>query len=339
VATLRTRTVKSSGGDYTSLAAAEAGEQGDIVSSDEQVDIECYASAAGDSSQVTINGWTTDATHYLRIVCPAGERHAGVWDAAKYYLGVTTSGAPGGALTNFENYTRVEFLQIRNLRSSPPEYNDCVYSDCVGAFLNGLILRDGYRGCTFENGAGRGNRLRNVLAYGGSRAGAIISGSSSGYDEADNCTLIGGTYGLDTLASVNYPRARNVYAHGSTSGYGASAGGLVTKTNCAASDTSATNNSGGGGATNCVDSVAHNTTQFTNVTGGSEDYRLPAGSGLIDVGLDLSGTFTTDIVGETRGATWDIGADEYVAGGAVGHPTWKRFGGVAFAARGNPGVW
>jgi len=335
VPTVRTVTVKSASGDYTSLAAAEAGEQADLVSLDRQLDIECYASAAGDSTQVTINGWTTDATRYIRVVCPSGERHAGTWDAAKYHLSVTTSGSPGGCITVREDYTRVEYLQVRNLRGSPPEFNDCVYADGgVSVRFDSLILRDGYRGFSFETGGHVNSVARNCVAYGNSRAGGLIRGTAAGSATADNCTLIGGLYGLESTASAIYPIARNVYAHGSSQGFGASAGGVVAKTNCMSSDTTATNNSGGGGATNCTNSVAHNTTQFTNVTGGSENYLLPSGSALIDAGTDLSATFTNDIDGTVRpqNSVYDVGADERAAGGGGAVATFVVGGGAAGAS-------
>ena len=63
------------------------------------------------------------------------------------------------------------------------------------------------------------------------------------------------------------------------------------------------------------DPVAYSTANFTNVTSGSENLHLAAGSALIDAGTDLSITFTTDIDGETRQTgvnLWDIGADEYI---------------------------
>jgi hypothetical protein len=56
--------------------------------------------------------------------------------------------------------------------------------------------------------------------------------------------------------------------------------------------------------------------QWVNLGVGTEDLHLKEGSDAIDVGTDLSATFTDDIDGVTRSGTWDIGADEYVA--AVG---------------------
>jgi hypothetical protein len=60
--------------------------------------------------------------------------------------------------------------------------------------------------------------------------------------------------------------------------------------------------------------VAFTADTFVNVTSGSEDYNLAAASDLIDAGTS-SGTPTTDAYGRTR-STNDIGASEYVAGGA-----------------------
>jgi hypothetical protein len=72
-----------------------------------------------------------------------------------------------------------------------------------------------------------------------------------------------------------------------------------------------------------LQSIAYNTDTFVNVTGGSEDFHLAADglSPLQGTGTDTSGdaapmNFTTDIDGDTRDATWDIGADA-AAGGAA----------------------
>jgi hypothetical protein len=64
--------------------------------------------------------------------------------------------------------------------------------------------------------------------------------------------------------------------------------------------------------------VAYSTSSgayFTSVTAGSENLHIGASSALKNVGTDRSAAFTTDIDGQTRSGTWDIGADEYVAAG------------------------
>ena len=60
--------------------------------------------------------------------------------------------------------------------------------------------------------------------------------------------------------------------------------------------------------------------QFVNIGSGTEDLHLKEGADCIDAAVDLSGTFTTDVDGDTRVAPWDVGADEYsVAGGIDRH--------------------
>lgn len=318
--TVDTKTVKSSGGNYTTAVAAEAGEQGDFVSLDIVKKIELYASAKGsDSSQLNIDGSTTDATRYWIWTCPPGERHAGVWDTNKHYFEFSYSASGGGIIRNQDDFTVLEFLQVRNTNGSAAEFNNCIYCDNK-VTINSCITRGGYQGLSALTNP---STVRNCLCYGAVAVGAYVSTSGASPSSIENCTLIGGTAGLSFSSSVVYGFAKNVYAHGGTRGIGSSAsgggmpGGVVTKTNVTTSDTTATGNSGGGGATNCTNSIAHDTSNFTNVTSGSEDYRLPVGSALIDDGVDLSGTFTLDIAGNTRGATFDVGAFEYVAGGSI----------------------
>ncbi len=70
----------------------------------------CYGDGADDTTQTTINGWTTDPTHYIRIYTPylpsevgVSQRHKGVWDATKYVIRSTYAPidiGDGGAGTN-----------------------------------------------------------------------------------------------------------------------------------------------------------------------------------------------------------------------------------------------
>jgi len=70
-----------------------------------------------------------------------------------------------------------------------------------------------------------------------------------------------------------------------------------------------------GGAGNLVNKAASN--QFVSLAGDSEDFHLKSDADCIDAGTSISGEFTTDIDGQTRSGTWDVGADEYIAPGGV----------------------
>lgn len=298
--TVRTVTVKSSGGDYSSLSSAEAGEQGDLVSLDRQLDIECYSMS--DTAAVTVNGWTTDATRYVRIFTPSAERHDGKWNTSKYRLELNA--AYVAPLTLNEAYTRVEGLQIKQTGVSGATVqmcDECVLDACI--VWSSSSTSGGLN--TANVAAAAACRLQNsvVMGAGGS------TGVSGGYNRAmnaDNCTISGWANGY-SVSGAGGSAARNCYS-GNNTGSDYSGGTLTT---CASEDLTGTSG---------LRSIAYSTANFVSVTGGSEDFHLVSGSALIDVGTDLSATFTTDIDGATRSGTWDIGADEYAGAAATKAP-------------------
>jgi hypothetical protein len=327
-----TRTVKSAGGDYSSLSAWEAGEQANLTGAGPAV-AECYAFA--DTANVVVNGWTTTAADYVQIVAAAGEGHAGVWDAGKYTLSV--GAVTTIALTVNEDFVRVEGIQIEHTHATSASRRPGVSVSGTAAAassdvrLDRLLIRNAGQGGVATSGnvsVGSGKvTLRNCVLYGGQSNGLYsLFTTNAPTVNADNCTFAGNaSHGANRNNGT--VTLRNCYAGANvTDDYT----GTITRTTCAHSTATVFAGS--------TASVAHSTATFVSVTGGSEDYHLVTGSALVDAGTDLSGDFTVDVDGATRSAPWDIGADEF-AGAAGGHPTWKRFGGVAFAARGNPGVW
>ena len=109
MATTRTRTVKPSGGDYTTLSAWEAGEQADLPSLDEIRQAECYAMQ--DTTAVTIDGWTTDATRYIRIFAAPGAEARVPYDTTNAYR-LEVTDVNGMVLVN-EAFVRIERLQFK----------------------------------------------------------------------------------------------------------------------------------------------------------------------------------------------------------------------------------
>lgn len=93
------------GGNYTSLAAAEAGLQRNLVSNDQSVHILCEQGT--DTSAVTIAGWTTDSTHFIHIYTPGAQ--VAVWDSNRYTLSVTDA----DAITIGNHWVTIQRLQIR----------------------------------------------------------------------------------------------------------------------------------------------------------------------------------------------------------------------------------
>ena len=93
------------GGNYTSLSAAEAGLQRNLVSNDQTMHILCEQGV--DTTAVTIAGWTTDNSHYLHIYTQAAQ--PAVWDDNRYTLSVTDN----DAINIQQNYCSVQRLQIQ----------------------------------------------------------------------------------------------------------------------------------------------------------------------------------------------------------------------------------
>lgn len=316
MATLRTVTVKPSGGDYSSAFAAEAGEQANLVSLDRQLDIECYSMndlSGGGADGLTFDGWTTDATRYIRLYAPSAERHDGKWHTGKYIL--RNTGDYRACLRINEEFVRVVGIQIHQNQSA--NHVQAVWVS-PGAASGVLIDSCIVKGATGSGSAGAGVyhggytlTVRNTVIYGNATTG-IYSEYAVGAPvlTVENCTVIGGSgYGIQTDSSQT---VRNTYCHGTTDAYS----GAQTRTTCAHS--SATSFTGS------TASVAHSTANFTNVTATTEDYHLVSGSALINAGTDLSGTFTTDIDGATRTGTWDIGADEFAGAATKAPPAFRR---------------
>lgn len=311
--TVRTVTVKSSGGDYASLSSALAGEAANLVSLDRQTDIECHA-FIDTTANISISGWTTDATRYLRIYAAEGQGHSGIFDTSKYLL---RSALAVNGITISEDYVRIEGIQIHlthpgtdpfgagsciqisgtsNAANSDIRIERCIIRD--GATEDGTLTSGIFCGC------GR-TTVRNTLIYG-------TGGASSGHNGiraeqftnaptvvCENCTIVD-TTGCAVQQINGTVTLTNCYSGGhSTNAYS----GTMTRTTCA-HDT-ATVFSGS------TASIAYSTANFVNVTSGSEDLHLIVGASatLLTGGTDLSGTFTIDIDGDTRSSPWTIGMD------------------------------
>jgi hypothetical protein len=319
----KTVTVKLSGGTYTTLALAIAGElvaNANLVTMEGilTISIEGDWSGTPDTAAVNVDGFTTSAVYYVNIRTDTANRPTGKWDTTRYIL----QQADATVLQINDNYVRINGLQIA---CTTPTGNDRILIQ-VGNLANGANLicisnciLKGHAHATYNQrgiqiGGDYANaNIWNCLVYNfGTIAGDYGIQLNAGGTVAEkiySCTVIGGQYGIYHGAGI--VTCKNCYAGGAgTADYQ----GSPTLTTCASED-----NTGTAG----LQEIIVNTTNFVNISAGTEDFRLPSGSGLIDVGTDTSGEsspldFTDDIAGDIRDASWDIGADEYkAAGGGV----------------------
>lgn len=277
------------------MSAFEAGEQRNLVTADEIAVAECYSMQ--DTAVAVFNGWTTDATRYIRIYTLTSERHDGKYNTSKYRLEIPEQNV-AAALEIRENYVRVDGLQI-TIESAA--------ENIIAIYVSGLSAANDIR---ISN-----NILKGVLSDTASACYGVLSDDADAiikiwnniaYDWIIGTRLIVGFFLFNGSTSDLY----NNTAHNCRFGYYQSSG-TVNATNC--------------GAANCDTGFFGTINQTTNSTStptfedeGADDFHLASGDTTWkDQGTDDpgSGLFSDDIDGETRVSTWDIGADEFVAVG------------------------
>lgn len=284
------KTIAPSGGDYTSLEACMNANEQNLVTADKYFDVEISGTwSSADTTAVTIHNYTTDATRYINIYTTGAARHDGKYNTGKYRIEINSSYGACIGIDTGGTY-RIDGIQFKNSAADTGDNrgisivgNNTLWISNVIGYANKTTIRiwtfDGnyriWNSVLFSNTGECITNLANLRVY----SSALIVNS--------------------TGSSISSGTLKNVYSTKFNGG---------TKTTCASADTS--------GSTG-LQNIPYDTTTFTNVTSGSEDLHLVAGSDLIDAGTNTSGDaspmdFTTDIDGETRSGTWDIGASEFV---------------------------
>jgi hypothetical protein len=302
------------GARYASLQAAVTGEvaaAGNLVSSSTVLSIECslFAGDAADTTACTINGFTTDATHYVIVYAAPTSRHAGKWSDTEYRLSV----ANASALTISDDYVRLDGLQVEvsasNANSQQPISIATISATNNDIRLLNVIARS-HANATFFSVVFAGNdadvNLTIINSVFHSRAGngsdRVFSGSWASLFMY-NCTLYGGAQAFRQVAGTS--TLTNVVAVTAAGTDYLISAGTMTATYCVSRDTTV------GAGTGNIPSTSIASMLFTDAA--NTDFHIGSGSSLQDVGTDLTAEgFTTDIDGETRTGSWDIGADEFV---------------------------
>lgn len=281
---------------YASFAEWEAARQASLTEVEEVI---CEGSTA-DSSSHTIDGWTTSAANYILIRTTQANRHNGRWDTTKYRL--TSSAIEGGWV--YEDYVRVEGIQFQGTASGAWNKEGLCFTgngDCRAEACVAYACGDASYGFRVYGGTAR---FINCISYGNTSNGWRMQDPGSGCNVTFYNCLAAANSGNGFLFSSGTSTARNCYAGGNTSA------------DWSAAPSTASNNASEDGTHGTT--IAYSTSSgayFTNVTGGSENFDIGSSSSFVDAGYDLSGTFTTDIVGNSRGATFDIGPFEYQSAG------------------------
>lgn len=334
-----TVTVRSSGGDYTSLNAALAGESANLTTN-------CHGT--GSAGILTIScgnfedttaastgtGYTTSSSYYINIVGDPSDivsgTNTGVWSTSRYRLVYT--GATASAIAVYEQHVRFSDIQIF-LNRVGVSYEACInFAYYSGTNAEHYVVRSIFRStggscdtAKFVNACDNGGlTVINSIFYDSRSVNGCKCIDAKANTIVYNCTFQNSYLGI--LLTGTSAVIQNCLFSSLNTG--------VSGTCAAGTDYNATNNAAIGytvtGGGNTHDRLSQT---FTFVDESGDNFHLAANdSGARDYGVDLSGTFTDDIDGQTRTGTWDIGADEYIAV-STGQPTNKRMGGIPFASQ------
>jgi hypothetical protein len=291
-------TVNPGGGaTYSSLNAAFSGEDG--AEFDAYTGI-LYINCSGATDDTTLADTgagfgSPSATHYIHVV---GDSASASLDTSKYLITANSSSAVA-VIRNRINYTRFSNLQVFATYTTS-ENNRCLYSNSEDP----ITLKN----CIFKGNTG--SESRGVEIGGGSStiincvfydfANRAFYNESAGSANLYNLTIANCGVGIYRYAGT--VTVKNcLFADCTTD-----ASGTITDTYCATTNNNTKGLSSGG--------TGNRFSQTFSFVGAADFHLASNDAGALGYGTDLSGSgVTTDIDGETRSGTWDIGADEYVA--------------------------
>ena len=321
-----------SGTNYTSLSAWEAGEQGDLTGARDEIAVakcRCTGGTA-DTTNVTIDGWTTSSTQYIKIWTDPSEsyRHNGTWQTGNKYRIVSSASWGQGTLRIAEQYVRIIGLQIDN--TAVDQANGIVADSSAQSTSSYLLISHNILRLSGGGGSSSHYGINNIGGLNSYVINNIVYGweygINIGYSEvAVNICIYNNTIvNCSSSCVVNYSysganvRLYNNIAQGTSSegNYDYVVGPDASGSNIS-SDTTSPN-------------AAYRSKTVTFV--GSGNYHLSSsdtearnnGTNLYN---DSVYAFQTDIDGQDRGgsgAVWDIGADEYVAAASSTRVPFRR---------------
>lgn len=314
-------TVGPTGRDYTSLTAAEAGQQAvesDFAVIGENVEFVCDGFIDSASAGISFAGWSNASSTQHIIVRPASGAEAGMpWRTTGAY---TIPGGASACISVSDGMPRFENFQLDVVAFG---FSFQHYGISSGAYFeaDGMLVR--YVGNASNDALARafnsafgGYRARNCVALdfdgsgGGSDRVAFQNGANTGNRVIYNCTAINCLIGVMENATGADVLVKNTLVDSR----GLSGAVAFGTTYAAGSDYNASDDATAPGA----NSRQSQTFTFVDASGG--DFHLAStDAGARTYGTDLSadGTwpFASDFDGQARTGSWDIGADQYVAGG------------------------
>ena len=298
--------VRVDGSNYVTISDA-----GDSAIATAQID---GAWTSADTTATTIDGWTTSATNYIKIYTTASARHNGKWDTGKYRLEITA--ATNSIIAIYEDYVRVEGLQLSANRSTSGYLIGLNFKN-LGAGATFYVSNNIIRNIGVNNNYTNGDAIQLGWVTGSSPYTAYIWNNIFYSDTVDVWNGIRLDDSSWTAYLYNNTAYKLYYCFRVASGV-ATAFNLLAQS-CTDGFNGTFNSSSSNNASGISSDAPGSNPQTGSVSfvdSSNYDFHLSSGdtialnNGVSDPG---AGLFSTDIDGETRSSSWDIGADEYVA--------------------------
>jgi len=301
--------IQSISGTFQAEKIYETGTPANYVTSSDAGDsaiVEIQCNSMLDTTAVSVNGWTLDATNKLILTSSSeGRNLSKVWDDTKYRL--ETTGNNSG-ITLYESNVEISWLQIRPSSSSADEYainnlehtnidvHHCILDGQENSHLGGIRY-------TYSVTNPTGNIYRNIIyGFGFSYTGGMRIDGFGVVNVISN-SVYGCWCGI-RCSSTNHLVQDNI-AMGSTTDEDFYAGTYSSSSDYNL-DSDGSTDSNVGGSYNQASKAAANI--FVDYS--SDDFRIQRTGEAFENGTNSGATYNIGIGGNDVGSNWDIGADQ-----------------------------
>jgi hypothetical protein len=328
-------TINKSGEDYNTVTLWEDAKDGDLVAETRQETGELYDDDGNLTDNPTIDGVTTNATYFMKLTSPVGERHNGTVSQGAKIIKTNAS-----ILTVNGNYTVIEWIIFEVTADTAGAVDDVDVIKSLGQ--TGVVIKNNMVHLVLVDAGSGSDRWRGIRVGISADTTAeyyilnnIVYGFNDGGASGNSWDGVVLEFGL------NFFETKTVYLYNNTI-YNSTDSGMFFDVRNSATTGYVVNNLSVGNGTDFVfdadmtvgandynassDSSATgsnslntaSTSDFVSVTAGSEDLHLVSVAVEINEGDDLGTTqgVNFDIDNRDRdaqGDVWDIGADEFVA--------------------------
>lgn len=309
-----TKTIGTTGRDYSTLQAWEDALPANLVTNDNNQIGECYNDSefVSATNLLTISGETVDATHTITLRAASGQGfkdHASVQTNALRYdqgkgVGIRITGSYATGVTISVQRVTLSGLQIS---ASGGGNNLAPVSNGAQAntVIDSCIVEASRVPALWSNATARNTLFvmrRSSVGYAADLSGSACYGLTiaTPSDFTAGTAVFRADYGTHTFENCAF--------------FGA--GTLRNGTHGTATYTTCKCDSSIGSPPSGVTAATYNTALFTNITDATRDYKPPSGSALVDAGTTDATNMPLDIVGTSRpsGSSYDVGCWELVAG-------------------------